>query len=107
VVFVKWRSLARYARGISVAEGVVFVAKAKEKCAVYRTEKRRNPATGKANAWIVKSTALVNHYYFYCVCRDFGRFFLKFCSYFPYNAKLCLNRHEYVKRQLEQKGIAY
>src|SRR5215468_9686171 len=22
---------------------------------------------------------------------DFGPFFIKFCSYFPYNAKLCLN----------------
>ena len=29
---------------------------------------------------------------------------MKFCSYFPYNAKLCLNGHEYAKRQLEQQG---
>ncbi len=55
----------------------------------------------------MKSTALVNHYYFYCVDQDFGPFFLKFCSYFPYNAKLCLNGHEYVKCQLDQQGIAY
>ena len=41
------------------------------------------------------------------VDRDFGPFFLKFCSYFPYNAKLCLNGHEYLKRQLAQRGIAY
>ena len=88
-------------------EGVVFVGKAQEKCTVYRTEKRHNLRTGKAYAWIVKSTALVNHYYFYCLDRDFGPFFLKFCSYFPYNAKLCLNGHEYVKRQLEQKQIEY
>jgi hypothetical protein len=88
-------------------EGVVFVGKAQEKCTVYRTEKRRNPKTGRSYAWIVKSSALVNHYYFYCVDRDFGPFFLKFCSYFPYNAKLCLNGHEYAKRQLQQHGIAY
>jgi DNA-binding HxlR family transcriptional regulator len=31
-------------------------------------------------------------------------FFLKFCSYFPYNAKLCLNGHEYAKRQLDRAG---
>jgi len=55
----------------------------------------------------VKSTALVNHYYFYCLDHDFGPFFLKFCSYFPYNAKLCLNGHEYVKRQLELRQIDY
>jgi hypothetical protein len=50
---------------------------------------------------------MVNHYYIYAVDGDFGPFFLKFCTYFPYNAKLCLNGHEYAKRQLERQGIAY
>ena len=50
---------------------------------------------------------MVNHYYFYGVDRDFGPVFLKFCAYVPYNAKLCLNGHEYVKRQLAARGIAY
>jgi len=98
---------ARFRANFSAPEGVVFIGKAQEKCTIYRTERRRNPRTGKTYAWIVKSTALVNHYYFYCVDRDFGPFFLKFCSYFPYNAKLCLNGHAYVQRQLEQRGIAY
>ncbi|HZZ17136.1 MAG TPA: hypothetical protein VFE08_14375 [Candidatus Sulfotelmatobacter sp.] len=88
-------------------EGVVFIGKAQEKCAVYRTEKRHNPKTNTSYAWIVKSTALVNQYYFYCVDDNFGPFFLKFCSYFPYNAKLCLNGHEYAKRRLEREKIAY
>jgi hypothetical protein len=88
-------------------EGVIFVGKAQEKCTVYRTEKRHNPKKNSSYAWIVKSTALVNHYYFYCVDETFGPFFLKFCSYFPYNAKLCLNGHEYAKRQLERAGIRY
>jgi hypothetical protein len=88
-------------------EGVLFVGKAQEKAAVCRTEKRRNPQTGQPYPWLVRSTAMVNHYYFYGVDRDFGPFFLKFCSYFPYNAKLCLNGHEYLKRQLAHRGIAY
>src|SRR5215813_974347 len=88
-------------------EGVVFVGKAQEKCTVYRTEKRHNPKKNTSYAWIVKSTALVNNYYFYCLDQNFGPFFLKFCSYFPYNAKLCLNGHEYAKRQLERAGIQY
>jgi hypothetical protein len=88
-------------------EGVVFVGKAQEKCTVFRTEKRHNPKKNTSYAWIVKSTALVNNYYFYCVDENFGPFFLKFCSYFPYNAKLCLNGHEYAKRQLERAGIRY
>jgi hypothetical protein len=90
-----------------VTDAVVFIGKAQEKCTVYRTEKRHNPKTKRAYAWIVKSTALVNHYYFYCVDENFGPFFLKFGSYFPYNAKLCLNGHEYAKRQLEREGMAY
>ena len=50
---------------------------------------------------------MVNHFYFYGIDEDFGPFFLKFCSYFPYNAKLCLNGHEYLKRQLAKEGIAF
>ena len=50
---------------------------------------------------------MVNHYYIDAVDEDFGPFFLKFCSYFPSNAKLCLNGHEYAKPQLERQGIAY
>lgn len=88
-------------------DGVLFVGKAQEKISTFRTEKRRNPETGRTYPWIVRSTALVNQYYFYCVDREFGPFFLKFSSYFPYNAKLCLNGHEYAKRQLDRAGIAY
>jgi hypothetical protein len=95
--------LARF----SGTEGVLFVGKAQEKTPVFRTEKRRNPKTKQPYPWIVRSTAMVNHYYFYCVDEDFGPFFLKFCSYFPYNAKLCLNGHEYLKRQLAKEGIAF
>jgi hypothetical protein len=88
-------------------EGVLFVGKAQEKANVFRTERRRNPQTGQPYPWLVRSTAMVNQYYFYAVDRDFGPFFLKYCSYFPYNATLCLNGHEYLKRQLRQRGIAY
>jgi hypothetical protein len=88
-------------------EGVVFVGKAQEKTPVFRTEKRKNPKTGQPYPWIVRSTAMVNHSYIYAVDRDFGPFFLKFCTYFPFNAKLCLNGHEYAKRQLTWKGIAF
>jgi len=88
-------------------EGVVFSGKAQEKCSVYRTEKRHNSKTNKSYAWVVKSTAMVNPYYFYCVDEDFGPFFIKFCSYFPDNAKLCLNRHEYAKRQLQREGLPF
>src|SRR5262245_20775329 len=53
------------------------------------------------------STAMVNHYYFYGVDEDFGPFFLKFCSYFPYNGRLYFNGHEYAKRQMSRNKIEY
>jgi hypothetical protein len=89
------------------SEGVLFVGRAQEKTAVFRTEKRHNPVTGASYPWIVRSTGVVNHFYFYCVDADFGPFFLKFCSYFPYNAKLCLNGHEWAKRQAARAGLGF
>jgi hypothetical protein len=88
-------------------EGIVFVGKAQEKTPVFGTEKRRNPDTGRRYPWIVRRTSMVNHFYFYGLDEDFGPFFLKVCTYFPYNAKLCINGHEYVKRQLAKEGIAF
>jgi hypothetical protein len=38
---------------------------------------------------------------------DFARSEKVDCSYFPYNAKLCINGHEYAKRQLDRRGIRY
>jgi hypothetical protein len=86
-------------------EGVLFVGKAQEKASVFRTEKRRD-ARG-VYPWIIRSTAMVNHYYVYILDRDFGPVFIKFCSYFPYPAKLCLNGHEWLKRQLTQRDVPF
>lgn len=87
-------------------EGVLFVGKAQEKASVFRTEKRLD-AQGKKYPWIIRSTAMVNHYYVYILDKDFGPLFIKFCSYFPYPAKLCLNGHEWLKRQLTQREIPF
>jgi hypothetical protein len=97
------RLLAGYTR----ADGVLFVGRAQEKTATYRTERRRNPDTGIAYPWIVRGTAMVNHFYFYCVDDDFGPFFLKFSSYFPYTAKLCINGNEWAKRQAAKAGLNF
>jgi hypothetical protein len=61
-------------------ERVLVVGKAQEKTPVFRTERRRNPETGATYPWIVKTTAMVNHFYFYGFDDDFGPFFLKGCT---------------------------
>src|SRR5580704_8211154 len=52
-------------------------------------------------------TVYVNHYYFYIDDEDFGPLFLKVCSYAPWGIKLCLNGHEWAKRQLDKRGVGY
>src|SRR5215208_1569759 len=88
-------------------EGVLFVGRAQEKAGVWRTQRRYSPSTGGSYAWLVRASAFINFFYFYCVDADFGPFFLKFSSYFPYTAKLCINGHEYAKQQLAAKGIGF
>ena len=44
-----------------------------------RTQRRRR-SSGSTYAWLVDSTAMVKHFYFYVFEDDFGPFFLKFCS---------------------------
>ena len=98
---------AEYLGKFPLQEGVLFIGKAQEKTRVVRTERRVNPETGATYAWLTQSTSMVNHYYFYCVDRDFGPFFIKLGSYFPYNGKICINGHEYAKRQLDRRGVGY
>jgi hypothetical protein len=76
--------MAAHLARFTAPEGIVFVGRAQEKTRVIRTEKRRNPTTGQAYPWLVRSTAMVHHFYFYGVDRDFGPFFVKFGTYFPY-----------------------
>jgi hypothetical protein len=56
---------------------------------------------------LVRSQAFINFFYFYCVDDDFGPFFLKFGTYFPYTAKLCINANEWAKRQAAKAGIGF
>jgi hypothetical protein len=78
--------MAQHLAGFTGREGIVFIEVAQEKAHIFRTERRRNPATGAAYPWIVTATGIVSHYYFYGVDDDFGPFFIKFCSRFPYTA---------------------
>ena len=93
-------------RHFTAAQGVVFIGRAQEKNTVFRTEKRRHP-DGVSYPWIVRSTGVINQFYFYCVDADFGPFFIKFSSYFPYTAKLCINGHHWAQRQAGKAGLGY
>ena len=85
-----------------VCDGIVFIGVAQEKAQALQG-KRLN---GQFE-YTRDKTVYVNHYYFYIDDADFGPLFIKVCSYAPWGTKLCLNGHEWAKRQLEKRGIAY
>jgi hypothetical protein len=87
-------------------DGVVFIGRAQEKVSVFATTRRRD-AEGKSYPWITRASRVVTQWYFYCHDRHAGPFFLKYCGYFPYNAKLCCNGNEYAKQMAARAGIRF
>lgn len=85
-----------------VRDGVVFIGVAQEKAQAFSGKK-----IGSQFEFTRGKTVYVNHYYFYIDDADFGPLFLKVCSYAPWGIKLCLNGHEWAKRQLDRERIAY
>jgi len=96
----------RLLASFTAAEGVLYVGRAQEKSGVWRTQ-RRHHADGSAYAWLVRASAFINFFCFYCVDADFGPFFIKFSTYFPFTAKLCIHGNEWAKRQAAKAGISF
>jgi len=92
----------RLRRERGTRDGIVFIGVAQEKAKAFHGKKVNGQFQFDRD-----KTVYVNHYYFYIDDKDFGPLFIKVCSYAPWGIKLCLNGHEWVKRQLAQKNIAY
>ncbi len=90
-------------RTFEAGEGVVYIGVAQERFSAFRMGRK----AGCDRKGLYRSTVMCNQYYFYLVDDDFGPLFIKFSSYFPYTARVCLNGHEYAKRQLSKAGIAF
>lgn len=85
--------------------GVVLIGKAQEKALGYKAQASRRGS----RVWFNYShqTVYVTHYYFYILDKDFGLVFIKVCSYFPFEVKVCFNGHEWAKQQLRQADIGF
>jgi hypothetical protein len=83
-----------------VRDQIVFIGVAQEKAQAYSGIKVNGQFQFNRD-----KAVYVNHYYFYIDDEDFGPLFIKVCSYAPWGIKLCLNGHEWAKRQLEQRGM--
>jgi hypothetical protein len=91
-----------FRRQRGVRDQIVFIGVAQEKAQAFNGKK----VNGRFEFDRDKAV-YVNHYYFYIDDEDFGPLFIQVCSYAPWGIKLCLNGHEWAKRQLEKKWIRY
>ena len=85
-----------------VRDAIVFIGVAQEKAQAFNGRKINGQFQFDRD-----KTVYVNHYYFYIDDEEFGPLFVKVCSYAPWSIKLCLNGHEWAKRQLDKRGIRY
>jgi hypothetical protein len=88
-----------FRRQRQVRDGIVFIGVAQEKAQAFNGKKVNGQFQFDRD-----KTVYVNHYYFYIDDVDFGPLFIKVCSYAPWSVKLCLNGHEWAKRQLEKRN---
>jgi hypothetical protein len=87
-----------------VRDEVVFIGVAQEKAVTFTGKKVEGEFQFNRDR---DKPVYVNYYYNYLDDDDFGPAFLKICSYAPWSIKLCLNGHEWAKRQLERRKIGY
>ena len=101
-------------RRFKAAEGVVAIGVAQEKVNGFRVylkggrRSRRPPRQGKPPCFaFYRGSIAVNQYYFYVLDKDFGLAFIKFSSYPPFNVRVWINGHEWAKRQLQHRRVAF
>jgi hypothetical protein len=88
-------------------DAVIFVGVAQEKQQAFKAKKSVDPKTQHVHFSYSRQAVFVKHYYFYIDDADFGPCFIKIGTYAPFPVRVCLNGHEWAKRQLEKKGILY
>ncbi len=86
-------------------EGVVLIGIAQEWAKVFRAPGKRQRPVGKYAA--TRNSAFVNHVYFYILDADWGPSFIKICTFAPWGMRVWLNGHQWLRRQLERRQIAY
>src|SRR5579859_5801033 len=82
--------------------GIVVILKSRENARVAVSY-----ATPSGGNRIEVCTRFVWQYYFYLRDQDWGRMFLRISTYFPFNARVCVNQHEWLARRLDHEGVHF
>jgi hypothetical protein len=93
--------LARFTQ----SSGVVLIGKAQEIAQTYSAQGKKHGT----KVWFDyrRREVWVTYYYFYILDEDFGLFFIKICTYMPFDVKVCFNGHEWAKQQLRRAQIGF
>ena len=83
-------------------DGIVVILKSRENARVAVSH-----PTASGGNYISVATRQVSQYYFYLRDASWGRMFLRICPYFPFNARVCINQHEHIARQLQVESIPF
>jgi hypothetical protein len=86
-----------------VSEGLVAVLSCVEPCRTYKVYGNRQ--TQKLELRLESSRCL--HVYFYVQHRQWGLLHLRLQTWFPFLIHICVNGHERLARQMDEKGLRY
>jgi hypothetical protein len=86
--------------------GVVMIGVAQEKLVAWKGYKQGGSAAHPHFCYR-RMSAFPNHYYFYVRDPEWGPAFIKTVAYAPYPLWLCLNGHEWAKRQAAKQGLEF
>jgi hypothetical protein len=95
----------RYRDRFRKPSGVVVIGVAQERASGWSASKQRR---GRFVDFVyVRKSVCPNHYYIYVLDPEWGPAFITVCGYAPYAIKICLNGHEWAKRQLQRRRIRF
>lgn len=92
----------RYFHRLGNGPGIAVILKSREngRIAVSYPSKTGGNRIELCQRWVWQ-------YYFYLRDRDFGQMFVRVCSYFPFNARVCINGHEWLAERMRRQGLAF
>jgi hypothetical protein len=94
-----------YRARFAAPSGVVLVGVAQERTSGWTATKQQRDRY--VHFTFRRRAVYVNHYYIYLIDPGWGPAFIKVCGYAPYAIKLCLNGHEWVKRQAQRRRLCF
>lgn len=95
----------RYRDRFGKQHGVVLIGIAQERASTWSATKQRGSRF--VDFVYFRKSICVNHDYVYVIDPEGGPAFIKICGYAPFAIKICLNGHEWAKRQLQRQRLRF